>query len=153
MFFSPKMTIRARRGAALIEFAIIVPLLLLLVFGICEFGLLMKNYLTISQAAREGSRSASLGNPVATIIQRVVATATTVTIDPNRISLEYRDTAGVWVPLGDSGSGNNAPVGSLIRVKVEYDHQLVTGYIFPGQSIKMLTTEMVMRKESGGGSP
>ena len=155
MLFLRKIMIRSssrlRRGAALIEFAIIVPLLLLLVFGICEFGLLMKNYLTISQAAREGSRTASLGGTTATIKQRIVNTATTVTIDPNRIFLDYQDATGVWMALGDSGTGNNAPVGSLIRVKVEYDHHLLTGYVFPGQATKTLKTEMIMRKESGGG--
>jgi Flp pilus assembly protein TadG len=44
------------RGAAAVEFALILPLLLLLVFGIVEFGLLLNKQVSVSNAAREGAR-------------------------------------------------------------------------------------------------
>jgi Flp pilus assembly protein TadG len=44
------------KGAAIVEFAIILPLLLLLVFGIIEFSLLMYNKAMITNASREGAR-------------------------------------------------------------------------------------------------
>jgi len=46
-----------QKGAALAEFAIILPLLLLLVFGIIEFGLILYNKQVITNASREGARS------------------------------------------------------------------------------------------------
>ena len=44
------------RGQDLAEFAIILPVLLLLILGILEFGILVFDYNTISNAAREGAR-------------------------------------------------------------------------------------------------
>ena len=48
------------KGAELIEFALVFPLLLLIVFGIMDFGLLFQRYETVTNAAREGARIAVL---------------------------------------------------------------------------------------------
>ncbi len=50
---------RRERGASLIETALVVPVLLTLFFGIFEAGLLLRSELTLSNAARDGGRSAS----------------------------------------------------------------------------------------------
>lgn len=44
------------RGQSLVEFAILLPLLLLLLMGILEFGIMLNSYLTIHNSAREGAR-------------------------------------------------------------------------------------------------
>lgn len=49
------------RGAAAVEFALLLPLLLLLVFGIIDFGRALNAQITLTQAAREGARLAALG--------------------------------------------------------------------------------------------
>ncbi|NNE75123.1 MAG: pilus assembly protein, partial [Acidimicrobiales bacterium] len=49
----------AQRSAALIEAAVAMPVLLLLVFGILEMGMLMRDNLTLAQATRDGARAAS----------------------------------------------------------------------------------------------
>lgn len=56
MIYSHKKTINNQEGAAMIEFAIILPLLLLLIFGIIEFSLFLFNKQVITNAAREGAR-------------------------------------------------------------------------------------------------
>jgi Flp pilus assembly protein TadG len=48
------------KGAELIEFALVFPLLLLVTFGIIDFGLLFQRYETVTNAAREGARIAVL---------------------------------------------------------------------------------------------
>ena len=45
-----------QKGAALLEFAIILPFLLVLVFGMIEFGLIAYNKQVITNASREGAR-------------------------------------------------------------------------------------------------
>jgi hypothetical protein len=45
-----------QRGAALVEMAIVIPLLMMIVFGIVNYGLLFKDNLTIQSAARSGAR-------------------------------------------------------------------------------------------------
>jgi Flp pilus assembly protein TadG len=51
------------RGAAAVEFALLLPLLTLLVFGIVDFGRALNAQITLTQAAREGARMAALGEP------------------------------------------------------------------------------------------
>jgi Flp pilus assembly protein TadG len=50
-----KMMIRDQNGGAAVEFAIILPLLIALLFGIVEFGLLLYNKQIITNASREGA--------------------------------------------------------------------------------------------------
>lgn len=49
------------QGQALLEFALVLPILLLLVFGIIEFGIIFFDNLVITQAAREGARVGVVG--------------------------------------------------------------------------------------------
>jgi Flp pilus assembly protein TadG len=51
------------RGAAAVEMAIVLPLLLLLVCGIIDFGRMLNTQITLSAAAREGARWAALSQP------------------------------------------------------------------------------------------
>ena len=48
------------RGASAVEFALILPILVILVFGIIEFGIAYNNYISITHAAREGARLAAV---------------------------------------------------------------------------------------------
>ena len=51
---------RSDNGQAIVEFAIVLPVLVLLVFGIAQFGLAFHNYLAITDAARVGARAAAV---------------------------------------------------------------------------------------------
>jgi hypothetical protein len=53
----------AEGGAAAVEMALVLPLLLLLVFGIIEFGFIFNRWITVTHAAREGVRLLALGDP------------------------------------------------------------------------------------------
>ena len=48
---------RAERGASLVEVGLILPVLILLAIGLSEVGFLVVDYLTVSNAAREGART------------------------------------------------------------------------------------------------
>jgi hypothetical protein len=67
------------RGATLVEFAIIAPVLSMLIFGMIEYGLLFRDYLTVSNVTRTGARvgSAAGNQPLAdyNILQAVKAAA------------------------------------------------------------------------------
>jgi Flp pilus assembly protein TadG len=54
--------LRGERGAAAVEFAFIMPLLIVLVLGIAEFGRAFQVQGTLSAAAREGVRAMALQN-------------------------------------------------------------------------------------------
>lgn len=50
------------RGAAAVEMAIVLPVLVLLCFGIIDFSRMLNAHLQLSQASREGVRLAALGS-------------------------------------------------------------------------------------------
>ena len=49
------------RGAAAVEMALVMPILILMVMGIIDFGRIFNGQIQLSQAAREGARIAALG--------------------------------------------------------------------------------------------
>ncbi len=49
-----------RKGQSLVEFALVLPILLLIVVGILEFGLAFRTFQVVTNAAREGARTAVL---------------------------------------------------------------------------------------------
>ena len=53
--------LRSERGAALVEFALIVPVLLALVFGVIEYGRGYNAKVEITGSVREGARALALG--------------------------------------------------------------------------------------------
>jgi Flp pilus assembly protein TadG len=67
------------RGAAAVEFALVLPLLLLLVFGIFDAGRMLNMQLALTQAAREGVRVAALGGSAADATARAEAAMYPVT--------------------------------------------------------------------------
>lgn len=68
---------REQKGVAAVELALILPILLLIIFGIIEFGLLMYNKQVLTNASREGARAGivqAVTRPTVTQIQNVVKT-------------------------------------------------------------------------------
>lgn len=53
--------IHNEQGAAVVEFALLLPILMLIIIGILTFGIVFNSYLQITHAAREGVRWAVLG--------------------------------------------------------------------------------------------
>jgi Flp pilus assembly protein TadG len=51
-------SLRSEHGQAAVEFALVVPVLLLLLLGIIQGGIVFHNYLTVTDAARAASRQA-----------------------------------------------------------------------------------------------
>ena len=66
---------RDERGSAAVEFALVLPLLLMLIFGIIDFGRMLNDKITLTEAAREGARSAALQTAADGIARAKVLTA------------------------------------------------------------------------------
>lgn len=86
-------------GAAAVEFALVVPMLLLLVFGLIQYGLYFGALQGGSAAAREAARSASVGNPTSCDAFRseIEATLTSMQSGNVKISRTYSSTGPVKV--------------------------------------------------------
>jgi len=70
------------RGAAAVEMALVLPLLMALVIGIIDFSRIFNAEIQLSQAAREGARIAALGTPGGFTTTAVSSRATAALTNP-----------------------------------------------------------------------
>jgi len=91
--------IKSEKGASAVEFALILPILIILVFGIVEFGIAFNNYITITHAAREGARIAAvdLNNPDLKNI--IIERAYPVPITPEDITISTPEGTNIGDPV------------------------------------------------------
>ena len=72
-------------GAATIEFALVVPLLIMLIVAVVELGFMFNAYQGLQAAAREGARLASIqGQTAATVTARVDSALNGVALEGSR---------------------------------------------------------------------
>lgn len=120
--------IKDEKGASSVEFAIILPVLILILFGILEFGFVYRDYLAITHAAREGARLAAVGNYSETEIRQ-----RSYPVSPTYVSLAYLTTDGL------------PRHGYPVEVEVAYDRPLNIP-LFTKTTIR-LTSKAMMRVE------
>lgn len=78
---------RDERGAAMVEFAMILPLLVLLTFGIIEFGVAFNASSSVSQSSRAGGRTAAIFSTDPQLeYNAALAAATSLDVSPNSIT-------------------------------------------------------------------
>jgi len=122
-----------RAGTATVELALVIPLLLLLLMGIIEFGLLFEDYMILKNAAREGARTAATGASTTAIADRAGNAAAEPITQQYGV---YDEGSWTWYTLGDisgdEGIVNDAPTGAFIKIEVSYPHHLVATGIVPG---------------------
>jgi len=81
------MNNRIQRGAAAIEFAIVAPLLLALLFGIIEFAIALFDQAMITNASREGARAGIVFNSGTPITDTQIRAVVSNYLSNNLISL------------------------------------------------------------------
>ncbi len=100
------------QGASAVEMAIILPLLIMIIFAIFQFGLLFNNYLAITHAAREGARMASVGNySQSLVIKRAVPAV------PDSVVVSYSD----YQSSGDDDDDDKKAQTVTVTVKENYN--------------------------------
>jgi len=108
--------IRARRkngekGQALVEFTLLIPIFLLLLFAIVDFGMGFHAWITVTNSAREGARLGAVSAAQTDIMDRVYQTA----------DLPNESTQMTVTVTNAQGSP-----GTSVVVEVDYDYDLIT---------------------------
>ncbi|MGF9756055.1 TadE family protein [Microvirga sp. 0TCS3.31] len=120
---------RGDRGAAAVEFALVVPLLFLLVFGMIDFGWAINRYTVLNNATREGVRLASLGADSAEITTSVTDSLEDAGLDAAAVVVDLRcekPAGGACGSWADHASGGTA----IITVRYSTDWLTPTGQAF-----------------------
>jgi Flp pilus assembly protein TadG len=86
-----------QRGQALTELALILPVLLIGLMGVLDFGRAIYAFNAISNAAREGGRTAIVNQTASEIRARAIAQATGVVIDPASTSCPPSGASGICI--------------------------------------------------------
>lgn len=100
---------RREEGASAVEFAILAPLLFMLLFGIIGFGLAFLQVQSIRTAVREGGRYAATGASVSGTQQRVVAASTGYIPSGQASNVVVSPSSGV-TPCNVNNIGQNVTV-------------------------------------------
>lgn len=142
---------RPRRGVAVLEFALVVPGLVLLMLGIMEFGWYARNQLNLANATREGARAASIGLTQDDVKTRII-NAATIPVATGDITLQYSSNSGGSYSAfpGDNNAKtppqNGVPAGSLVRVTVNVANRRLLG--FPITPARLNVSVSMVRERS-----
>jgi Flp pilus assembly protein TadG len=120
-------------GTAVVEFALILPVFLVLIFGVLEFGLIMHSKGIITLASREGARYG--------VVYRVPRQ------DAGQIQTKvqsYLQGVGVNGPLTITVTGAGGTTGSPLGVKVDYTYN----YLVLPRFITGLTGNLTLSAET-----
>lgn len=97
----------AERGSAVVEFALVLPILMIITLALVQVGLLARDQLLVMQAARAGARQAAVDPDEAAI--RSAAVAAAAVLDPDRVVVVVARGGGRGEPVTVS-VGYEAPI-------------------------------------------
>jgi Flp pilus assembly protein TadG len=138
-----RIKLASQKGAALVEFALILIPLVILTFGLIEFGLIMYNQQVITNAAREGARygivmTENPGDISMDMIEQVVR--------------EYAETRLIYATVKDPNADTTCGPGTFgssltVSITCDYTYLLINNFL-PGLGNTIeLASQAVMRCE------
>ncbi len=139
----------------------ILPIFVLFLLGIAEFGAAFADHLALGQATREAVRSASLGSDMNTVLTRARNSSLGLSDrgTPFNVFISHSIdngatyTAQTLLTITNPTVPNTIPSSALVRVRIIFHHQFITGSFFSflpgvvGGNRLPIGQALVMRKE------
>jgi Flp pilus assembly protein TadG len=122
---SPLVRSRRGRGQALVEFALIIPIFLLLLVALFDVGRAVYSYNTLTNAAREGARLAIVNQDTASIVSRAEKESAMIELDVPNVTVNFYQVATDGTP-DTSKVCSPAAVGCLAVVSFEATYRPIT---------------------------
>jgi Flp pilus assembly protein TadG len=122
------------RGAAAVEFALILPILLLLVLGLVEFSRVFNVQISLSNAAREGARHMAINHDSADPLDDPSA-------DAKKAAILAAPSVNPSVAEGDI-TLNNCTTDPAVTMTINYDVDLLTGFF--GETLQLTGTGVML---------
>lgn len=133
---------RRENGQALVELALVLPIFLMLLLGIVQFGTVFRDYIALTDATRVGARQASVARsiqPEADRIPNVVARVhkAAVNLDQNKMTVTVTPVMVDGITPGWEASGD-------VTVRATYPFKLnLFGMVFFDGVLQSRTTERI----------
>jgi len=126
-----RIRIRDERGQSMTEFAVILPILVVLLFGIVQFGILFNNYVTLTDAVRAGARAAAVSRQASDPVGNATSAVRSSAGDLNQSNLGV-NVSSDWSP------------GSPVTVTATYPYSIsLLGWVVTSGNLTTKTTEAV----------
>lgn len=139
---------RDGHGAQIVEFAIVVPILLLLVIGIFEFGRAYFSWIVITNGAREGARTAAVGANATAVYDRVISAVGGLPMAGPPVEGSCPPPVGVAQAWCIQAAGLQGNPGTSTSVRVGYNFKpIAPGFAFATGDVIALLAESTMRLE------
>ncbi|MBI4496656.1 MAG: pilus assembly protein [Chloroflexi bacterium] len=137
-----------QRGQALVEVALVVPVLLLLAFGVIGVGRIVQAQMGVSAVAREAARAAALANDPEEASVRGIGRG-------DEVASGYRLTNGSLQLNVDPGSfARGTAVRAMARYEVRLEDLPLLGWVrFPVASDHVERTDLYRSRWTAGGNP
>ena len=146
------------RGAALVEMALVLPLLMMIVFGIIEFGTTYSNYISLRDGVRQSSRLAVVGSTsgistscglvgaseASNSVRRIMClTKREIGLNQDQVRVKVMSATPTF-----TGTGTFAKNDALI-ICAQIPTKAVTGFLTSALTGNTLRTKLAMRIEKG----
>ncbi|RDU34659.1 hypothetical protein DRW41_22275 [Neobacillus piezotolerans] len=125
---------KSEKGQSMVETALIIPLLMIILFGIVDFGRIFHVYLSMDHAGREGARVASISSEDDDIEKAIIA------------AMAGTDTSKLNIDIKPEGKANR-PSGIEVEIALTYDIDFITPFVNPLAKSLKLSDTTVMRVE------
>jgi Flp pilus assembly protein TadG len=127
-----KIQIRNEQGQTMTEFALVLPVLALILFAVIQFGIVFNNYVTLTDATRAGARRAA--------VSRQDPNRDSAVMDAVRNSASDLDSSKLAVPAPSS----SWDPGSDVTVTASYPYSIsLLGLVVKSGRLASTTTERV----------
>jgi Flp pilus assembly protein TadG len=159
---------RHGRGQALTEFALVIPIFLLVLSGVLDFGFMLFSRMSVINAAREGARAGAMTADPTTMVtavkNRVVSAAASggITVDPlnvtlaclQRTSSSWSESTNTpkctWSLYNKNTNPSGAQPGDSVSVTINYSYKSFFPLLF-GTSFNLSSTvQMVLDNVTTG---
>jgi len=100
------------RGQTIVEFALIAPVIFILLFGIIDFGMALDRRITLQHAVREGARYGAVTTDIDGIKQRTVDQARGI-VEKSAVEVCYED--------GPDGNTRVGDAGDIVKVSAPFE--------------------------------
>jgi Flp pilus assembly protein TadG len=126
-----RIRFRNEHGQTMTEFALVLPILAVLLFGVIQFGIVFNNYVTLTDAVRAGARKGAVGrfssNPVGDVQTAIKSSAGGLNQGQLDISV-----SSSWAPASD------------VAVTATYPYSIsLLGMVVKSGRLSSTTTERV----------
>lgn len=116
----------------MVELALVLPVLLIVVFGIIQCGILYNDYITLTDATRIGGRKAAVSRQTTDPVGLATAAVRKAAADLKQSELTVDVRATVWAP------------GADVTVETSYPYELdIMGVVVASGRLRSSTTERI----------